>query len=1491
METTAKLTKNSVKPKKNVYEYFIIRQNSCKFATKLKYIKRLRHIFAFTVWTVVGIYAAVIVLLHIPTVQRFFASEVAVALSEKLGTSVKVGNVNLCFLNRVIIDDVMVEDQQKKEMLACHRLSAKIDVIPLIKGRVSISSAQIFGMRLSLYKPDGASPLNCQFVIDSLASKDTTKHTPLDVHIASLVIRNSAMCYDRKDVARKAGLDVNHIALDRISGHVMLYALTDDSLSVKLKKLSFDELHSNFSLANMSFVAEANKQRLSVNDFNLRTKDSDVSLDVKARYAGKRILSYSIASRRASVGLKDVASFVPALSKLGGKMLLDVNVDGGDKELNIRRLDAKSSNDDFSLSVNGDIMSKVSLFNASPKLESLDWNLHGKVHAAHGFIEKASSAFEITSPILARLGAVDYSVNTEGHNGNDILSGELKTGVGDIVHKISFIDNTVKANVSTVDHLDLGSLLDTKALGNIGFTLNADARVSRNADTGKFMLSMLDGNVDIPSVMANGYEYRNVKLISKMQGNLVELSADIADMNANAKVVLAASNVPALFAGKPEELRELELRADVAHVNPYALGLLRQDAVSHAPLSFALHAATTKIDNGYTTVKFDSDFANAVAEGEFDPLTLQQTFTNLVAKRLPTLPGMPQYKATDNKMNLNVYVTDMKRVGELLGVDISAREPLMLVGKVNDPMQTADISVAAPHLEYSGRTFGDTKLHIYSLADTLYVNGGTFREDSDGKHFSLAFRGQAADNRLTTAIDFDNGRQRRMCGSINANSQFFKGVDGKPVVSVNILPSEIMMGDSLWHLRSSDVVYTAYNLRINNFLLEHDQQRVKIDGAATRSVDDSLVVDMQDVDVAYIMNLIDFHSVEFSGFATGKAVVKSLFSAPDAYADIDVRDFRFQYGRMGVMTCHANWDNELGQININAVCNDDNVTPELDGRLGIDGYISIKNNYIDLGMKADNTRLEFLQSFCESFLQDVEVYGTGDVRLHGPLNRINLTGDAVINGSTKIKALNTVYTLKDDTVHFVPNDIRFADCVFYDKYGNRGIISGALHHRNLGKMTFDFDVKAEHLLCFDFPTLDGSTFCGRVVGTGDCRITGRAGEIVFDIDAYPEETSQLTYNVSSPDALQNQSFITWTSKEERDSIAEDSVAVTVPVQPQHQLSTNIRMNFLMHITPASTLQLLMDQRTGDYIRLNGSGDLRATYFNKGGLQIFGNYNVEYGDYEMTIQKVLSKNFHFLPGGSISFGGEPFQALVNLKAQYIVPSVPLSDLNIGNSFKNNSVRVNCLMNITGTAEHPVVDFDLNLPQASTDVQQMITSLMDSEQERTQQVIYLLSIGRFYSANSNASADAAATSQTSLAMQSFLSGTVSQQINNIISDMVLKNSDWNFGANISPGDEGMNNAEYEGLVSGRMFNNRLQINGQFGYRDNKNATTSFIGDFDVRYLLFPNGNLSVRVYNQTSDRYFTKSSLNTQGLGIEFKHDFNSFIPGFLRKRKNTVLKLK
>jgi len=178
--------------------------------------------------------------------------------------------------------------------------------------------------------------------------------------------------------------------------------------------------------------------------------------------------------------------------------------------------------------------------------------------------------------------------------------------------------------------------------------------------------------------------------------------------------------------------------------------------------------------------------------------------------------------------------------------------------------------------------------------------------------------------------------------------------------------------------------------------------------------------------------------------------------------------------------------------------------------------------------------------------------------------------------------------------------------------------------------------------------------------------------------------------------------------------------------------------------------------------------------------------------------------------------------------------------------------------------------------------MVRSLLASQQEMNQQVLYLLGIGRFYSQGQN-NASQQQQDQTSLAMQSFLSGTLSTQINNVINQFV-KNDNWNFGANISTGTEGWNNAEYEGIVAGRMLNNRLLINGQFGYRDNATqATPSFIGDFDINYLLLPSGNLALKVYNQTNDRYFTRSSLNTQGLGIIMKKDFNGLGDLFGRKK--------
>ena len=155
----------------------------------------------------------------------------------------------------------------------------------------------------------------------------------------------------------------------------------------------------------------------------------------------------------------------------------------------------------------------------------------------------------------------------------------------------------------------------------------------------------------------------------------------------------------------------------------------------------------------------------------------------------------------------------------------------------------------------------------------------------------------------------------------------------------------------------------------------------------------------------------------------------------------------------------------------------------------------------------------------------------------------------------------------------------------------------------------------------------------------------------------------------------------------------------------------------------------------------------------------------------------------------------------------------------------------------------------------------------------QTIYLLGLGRFY--NFGAKGDF----QSTATVNSILSTTLSSQLNQFISDAV-GTSNWNFGTSLKTGEDGWRNMDVEGMLTGRLFDNRLLFSGNFGYREKYYTQRNFISDVSVEYLLTKNGNISLKAYNQANDRYFVQSSLNTQGIGVLFKKDFNYFSDLFL-----------
>lgn len=1467
-----------------------------------------KRIINITIGFVLVMYLIVVVMLHVPMVQHSLGTYVSQVLEDKIGTHVSVGRIDLGFFNRLIIDDVHLTDQAGAPLLDAKRLSVKVSPYELTRGNIIISSIQIFGMKANIYKTEKDGPYNFQYIINAFSSKDKKESSPLYLQANSIILRNTSVSFRQQKarLAQKGKFTPRDIELSHISSHIILNTLTNDSLSIKVKRMAFNE-QSGFAVKKLSFRVNIGRRAALLDDFNLLVGNSQLNIPhISATYAmhGGKYVAKTLCGRghiqAQSIIPSDFSCFLPQLSSLHTRFSINTNFTAQEGAIQIGQFTLWSSDNNLLLQANG----SVNNISGKPNWQATISRLSLSTDFIHQACEIANKPY----PSFLNENAKHHFVinGTAASYDNSLnVTGKLHSEVGNIsvtMHKQS-------QNTSLSIHTKQFNLKDFTGNNDLG---NIATNIHISGDIPKYFV--VKGNID--NIAYKSKTYNNIHIDASYSKAHAKGTVSIDDpigniiltgqlLNAGKQHTLSIEtsikNLQTASLGiltnTPDLRTSMHLKANLTNTNLHGTGLLDNTIGDINITDIALATADTLYHPQDITltstgigasrqISLRSGFCNFDLAGKFNYSSLYKSITNIVAKHIQTLPGTTLRYEKDRNVNsftVDATINDTHLLKKLTGIDLKIKQPLTLQGMINDKNDFIDLNMSIPSFSYNDAPYKNVNFSIQSIADSLCANASIQKIMGNGSTSTYRLRAKAFENSLTTLLNLNEDERHPIRGYINARTNFYKNAEGISAAHVQINPSTLCIGDTIWSIHSSSIDYSKNDLTVNKFSISHDKQHLTIDGRATDKDADSLQVFLKDININYILNLVNFHSVEFSGMASGRACVSACFTKqPIANARLTVNDFRFENGRMGTLYADASLNNTLKQIDINATAVDTD-----DRRTLINGYVSPQRSDIKLDITAQHTRVEFLESFCSSFMRDINGEATGTVCLAGPLSNINLTGELVADGSLTISSLNTTYTLKHDVVKFIPDAILFEGDTITDRNGNIGIVTGHLGHQHLTRLTYDLNVEAQHLLAYDTHTFDGGTFYGTAYVTGNCKIVGRSGLLDITVDGTPEKGSILVYNVASPDAITSHDFLSWTSQASSNNNDTDSLRFS----PTHtnskplDVSTDIRINFLINCTSDATVKLLMDNHSGDYITLNGNGVLKANYYNKGSFDLFGNYNITNGHYKLTVQNFIKRDFLFRQGSSISFGGDPYAAALNLNAIYTLNSVSLSDLNIGKSFTSNNTRVDCLMDITGTPAAPHVDFSLDVPNLSSDARQMIYSVVNSEEEMNQQVLYLLAVGRFMSqGNNNSSLESnGQQSQASLAMQSILSGTISQQVNDVIGNLT-NNSDWNFGANISTGTEGFNNAEYEGMLSGRLFSGRLLVDGQFGYRDNANATTSFIGDFDLKYLLYPNGNLAFNFYNKTNDRYFTRNSLTTQGIGLLMKKDFSSLSDLFGRKKK-------
>ena len=135
-------------------------------------------------------------------------------------------------------------------------------------------------------------------------------------------------------------------------------------------------------------------------------------------------------------------------------------------------------------------------------------------------------------------------------------------------------------------------------------------------------------------------------------------------------------------------------------------------------------------------------------------------------------------------------------------------------------------------------------------------------------------------------------------------------------------------------------------------------------------------------------------------------------------------------------------------------------------------------------------------------------------------------------------------------------------------------------------------------------------------------------------------------------------------------------------------------------------------------------------------------------------------------------------------------------------------------------------------------------------------------------------------------SVASSTLSSRLGSMLGQLSDR---WSISPAIRSDRGDFSDVEVDVALSSQLLDNRLLFNGNLGYRDKTLNNNSFIGDFDIRYLLNRAGTIQLKAYNRYNDQnYYLKSALTTQGVGVVFKRDFDnifSFLRPLKRKAEN------
>ncbi len=1143
---------------------------------------------------------------------------------------------------------------------------------------------------------------------------------------------------------------------------------------------------------------------------------------------------------------------------------------------------------------------------------------------------------KVTVPNLRSIQYLKFKGGFKGYLNDFITVGVINTNLGVVstdLHYNSKGREPVFTAKLVTEGFHLGSFIGDKKIGAIA--LSGTIKGTGFSDKSR--------NIEIDTRLRyaefDHYRYQDITIDGKLIKNLFSGYASVHDPNAD----LTMRGQMDINRDHPR----FNLMADIAHIDLLKTGLSKDslsfrgqanlnftgstidDFLGEAritsaellrnghPLPFDSLVVITSEVNGQKRLSVTSNEFTAKINGQFQFSELPNAVTYLLNRYYPSYIKAPSHLPVNEKFDFDIYTYSVEEYMTIIDPNLGGFNNAHLQGRLDLAMHEVELNAEIPNFRYNKLNLNYTRINAKGNNESLVITG----EANDIRIndslsipqtiFHVSARNDSSHVAITTGA--------RAIEKADLNALILTYDDGLKIEFDN---SNFSINGKVWTIDpNGELVLRRNTPATGNLVLSEGDQRIVVKTSPAPGQQwNNIDVEVTKLNLGDLSPYFLPHN-RIEGLISGKIFVEDPTGNLKIRSDdLSTQFLRIDDDSLGELRTNVFYDNKDGQLRVHG-----NTLNQLN-YLGFDANIFLtdkekaKNNLITLN--ANNFQMNILERFLGTIFSDIRGYLTGNIKVSGPFDELSVTGKGHLkDAGVRIKMTQCFYWIRDTDIQLDSTEIDFGGLLLTDSVTKNPIYvnRGRIEHQFFKNMFYDIDISTRKpgssadgqnlpVQLLNTTATDSKQFYGNVRGTASLSLTGPQSDMYIKIDAVAS-TIDSSF-VTLPPSSGRESGIA-------DYLVERKYGREMTVEDlRNNNSTNVTYDIDMAVTktvtPMVSVNVVMDELTGDEIKGKGYGILNIHSGTSEPLSLQGRFNIVQGRYLFTFQSFFKKPFELRTehDNFIEWNGNPYNANINFEAVYKAERVSFAPLGLSTISSNARGDVYVVASLKDSLYKPTIQFALDFPSTSIAVTDPELALIFQQMQKTpdeivRQSTYLIVFNSFAPTELQGSNYSVASLGLTTISGIFLN-VINEQVNKILGNL-LKSDKYNISLNTS-----IYTRNVIDLTSGKIqlggninfsigrsfFNNRFKISTGIGYDtpiEQQGITQTFgsqlLPDVTMEWLINPSGTVRASFFYRENTDYLQSATANVPGkdrrvgANISYRKDFDRLWDIFKRRKKS------